>query len=128
MADLFSTPQHGQVTPSSGNDDMLAQVSGHNMNMSKLIQVMTNRFALSCFSGSFNMTASITIVVADTNVKKNSLIFFIPTNAAAAQLQGSAKQLYVSAQAANTNFTAATGSGIAAAGTETYSYVILNVG
>jgi hypothetical protein len=111
-----------------GQDDMLAQVSGHNMNMSQLIKVMTNRFALSAFSGTFNMTATATITVTDANIKAASFVVFLPTNASAAQLQGSAKQLYVSSKAAGVSFVASTGNAVAAAGTETFAYLIVNVG
>lgn len=112
----------------AGQDDMLAQVAGHNANMASLTKVFSTRFALSSFTGTFNMTATATITIPDTNVKSNSVIFFVPTNGAGAQLQGSAKQLYVSTRAPGTNFVAATGNAVAAAGTETFSYVILNVG
>jgi hypothetical protein len=112
----------------AGQDDMLAQVAGHNANMAQLTKVFTTRFALSSFTGTFNMTATATITVPDANIKAASVILFVPTNAAAAQLQGSAKQLYVSTKAAGTNFVAATGNAVAAAGTETFGYVILNVG
>jgi hypothetical protein len=130
MTERFQTQEGPQksVIIMQGQDDMLAQVSGHNMNMSKLIQTLLTRFALSAFSGSFNMTATATITVADANVKKNSLFIFLPTNAVAARLQGSAQQLYVSAQTAGVNFVASTGNAVAAAGTETFSYLIVNVG
>jgi hypothetical protein len=111
-----------------GQDDMLAQVAGHNMNMSQLIKVMTNRFALSAFSGTFNMTATATFTVTDANIKAASFVVFLPTNASAAQLQGSARQLYVSSKAAGVSFVASTGSAVAAAGTETFAYLIVNVG
>jgi hypothetical protein len=111
-----------------GQDDMLAQVSGHNMNMAELIKVLTNRFALSCFSGTFNMTATATFTVTDANIKANSFVIFLPTNATAAQLQGSAKQLYVSSKAADVSFVAATGNATVAVGTETFAYLIVNVG
>jgi hypothetical protein len=89
---------------------------------------MQTRFALSAFSGSFVMPAAATAVIADTNIKASSIVIFVPTNGTAAQLQGSAKQLYVSARTAGTNFTAATGDGTAAAGGQTFSYILLNVG
>ena len=117
-----------QTLTIAGQDDMLAQVSGHNSNMAKLISILSSRFALGAFTGTFAMPAAITKTVADTNVKANSIIIFVPTNTSAAQLQGSAKQLYVSAKAAGVSFDASTGSLVAAAGTETFSYVILNVG
>jgi hypothetical protein len=126
MAGENSTFQ--QTLVMAGQDDMLAQVAGHNANMAKLTSVFTTRFALSSFTGSFNMTATATITVTDANVKANSVIVFVPTNGAAAQLQGSAKQLYVSTKSAGTNFVAATGNAVAAAGTETFSYIILNAG
>ena len=112
----------------AGQDDMLAQVAGHNANMAQLTKVFTTRFALSSFTGTFNMTATATFTVTDANIKAGSFVIFIPTNATAAQLQGSAKQLYVSTKSAGTNFVASTGNAVAAAGTETFAYIIVNVG
>src|SRR5690242_8565036 len=75
--------------------------------------------------GTFTLGAAASTVVSQTTTQANSVILMTPTNAAAGTLQGSAKSLYVSARTANTSFTVATASGAAAAGTETFMYVIL---
>jgi hypothetical protein len=118
-----------QFKPSGGGDiDMLAQANGLNANLGKMISVLQSRFALGAFTGSFVMPAAATFVIADANVKAGSVIVFEPTSGAAAQLQGSTKQLYVSARTVGTNFTAATGDGTAASGGQTFNYILLNVG
>lgn len=76
--------------------------------------------------GTFAMPAAATSTISDTSVLANSAIMVMPTNAAAGTLQGSAKSLYISARSAGTSFTVATASGVAAAGTETFLYVVWN--
>ena len=76
--------------------------------------------------GSFTMAAAATKTVTDANVTSTSVILLVPTNAAAGTLQGSAKSLYVSTKTAGASFAVATASGVAAAGTETFDYVIIN--
>ena len=110
------------------SSQMLAQALGVNKNLAALIATLRGLFPLNAFSGSFTMSAAATKTVADANVKANSLIVLIDSNAAAATLQGSAKRLYPSALAAGVSFTVATASGANAAGTETFSYLIVNVG
>ena len=75
--------------------------------------------------GTFTLGAAATTVVSETTTQANSVVLPFPTNASAGTLQGSNKSLYVSARTANTSFTVATASGAAAAGTETFAYVIL---
>ena len=110
------------------SSQMLAQAVGFNKNLGALIATLRGLFPLNAFSGSFTMAAAATKTVADTNVKANSLIVLIDGNAAAATLQGSAKRLYASAKVAGASFTVSTASGGNAAGTETFSYLIVNVG
>lgn len=76
-------------------------------------------------TGSFTMAGAASKTVSDTNVTAASLVFLTPTNAAAGTLQGGTKHLYISAQVAATSFTVATASGVAAAGTETFAYLIV---
>jgi hypothetical protein len=114
---------------SSGGDiDMLAQANGLNANFGQFITIMKNRFALSAFSGSFTMGAVATQVIPDVNAKANSIIWLVADNAAAATMQATTKNPYVSAKAAGTSFTVATADGTAATGGQIFSYVILNVG
>jgi hypothetical protein len=55
-----------------------------------------------------------------------SVITLMPTNAAAATLMSGAKSLYVSTRTAATSFVVSTADGNAAAGTETFEYIIHN--
>lgn len=73
----------------------------------------------------FTLGAAATTVVANTNVTSTSIPLLIPLNAAAATLMGSAKALYVSARTAGTSFTVATANATAAAGTESFAYVLV---
>lgn len=63
-------------------------------------------------------------VVSNTSVTTMSHITLIPTNAAAATLMSGSKSLYISARTAGTSFTVTTADGTAAAGTETFTYMI----
>jgi hypothetical protein len=76
--------------------------------------------------GTFTLGAAVTTTVSDTDVTATSVILLMPTNAAAATLMGSAKALYVSARTVGTSFAVSTASGVAAAGTETFEYQLLN--
>lgn len=102
-----------------------------NKNMSLLIQTMqgiaTSLSALVGQStGTFTMTATATRTVTDVNVKADSIIQLMPTNATAGTLMGGTRSLYVSARSAGVSFTVATASGVAAAGTENFSYLVTN--
>lgn len=77
--------------------------------------------------GSFTCAAAASTTVSNPLVAANSLIVLMPTNAAAATLMGGTKALYISARTANTSFVVTTASGLAAAGTETFTYQILTV-
>lgn len=112
----------------ANQDDMLAQANGLNANLAKIASVLQTRFALAAYTGTFALAAAPTTTVTDANVKASSIIWPVPTNAAAATLMGSAKSLYVSARNAGTSFVVATADGTAAAGGQTFAYVILNVG
>ena len=116
---------NNNVSPSgqgtSGNTDIVIQLQGIVSQLSALVQAFNGRIAF----GTFTLGAGASTVVQNTAIKGNSFIAWMPTNAAAAALEGSAKCLYRSAISAGTSFTVSTGNGIAAAGTETYSYAII---
>lgn len=76
-------------------------------------------------TGSFTLSATASTTVSNTAVRAASRIFIFPTNAAASLLMQGAKSLYVSAKTANTSFTVSTQNGAAAAGTETFDYLIV---
>jgi hypothetical protein len=99
---------------------------GINLNLAAIARDFANKFALSAFSGSFTCAAAVSTTVTDVNVKLNSKIFLMATNAAAGALEAGANKPYVSARNAKVSFVI-TGAG-AAAGTETYEYIIVNVG
>jgi hypothetical protein len=111
----------------ASQDDILAQVNGINANLAKLISVFQTRFALGAFGGSFICGAAVSTTVTDANAKTTSKVMLTPTNAAGGTLQGSVKCLYVSAKN-NGSFVVSTSSGVAAAGTETFDYEIVNTG
>jgi len=125
MVEFRATAQQSR---GGGDIDMLAQANGLNANIGQLISVMKSRFALSAFNGSFTMGAVVTQVIPDVNAKANSIIWLVADNAAAATMQATTKNAYVSAKAAGTSFTVATADGTAATGGQIFSYVILNVG
>ncbi len=113
-----------------GTSDALNKIATNtgfaNQQMGSLIQVLTSIFPFSSVVGTFTMSAAATTVVANANVTTGSKITLTATNAAAGTLVGSTKSPYISAQSAGVSFTVATASGVAAAGTETFSYLILN--
>ena len=77
-------------------------------------------------AGSLTLAAAATTTISNSNVYSGCKITLTPTNAAAATLMGSAKCLYVSAKTSKTSFTVATANAAAAAGTETFDYLISN--
>lgn len=76
--------------------------------------------------GTFTASAAATTTVNNSSVTASSQIFLFPTNAAAGTLMGAATAFYVSAKVAGTSFTVSTANGGAAAGTETFAYLMLN--
>jgi hypothetical protein len=117
-----------QPQNSQSNSQMIGQAQGINKNLSELISVMRNAFPLSAFTGTFTCGAAASTVVNNANIKANSKVILTPTNAAAGTLQGSAKCLFRSTIVAGVSFTVTTASGGAAAGTETFDYIIVNSG
>lgn len=117
MSDIYSG---GSV----GIGDVVTTLKIANQNMSQLIQAILGVFPR--VSGTFTLAATATTTVPQPAVTANSIIVSVPTNASAATLMGSNKSLYVSAKSVGANFTVSTASGAAAAGTETFSYYIVN--
>jgi hypothetical protein len=105
---------------------MAGYAQGINTNLAKIVSVMETRFALACYSGSFTMAASTAKTVADANVKANSKIFLMATNTSAGALEAGANKPWVSARNVGVSFVLTCAG--AAAGTETYEYIIVNVG
>lgn len=78
-------------------------------------------------SGTFTLGAANSTTVTQANIQANSMVFFTPTNAAAATLMSGAKSLYhdVASNVAGTSFKVKTADGNNAAGTETFEYFVL---
>lgn len=107
----------------SSLSDIATNQKALNQNISQLIQVLQNIFRN---TGSFTWnTASATFVVTNTGVQATTQVLLIPTNAAAATLLGSNEYPYVSSRVVGTSFTLSTAAGTAAAGTETFFYVLI---
>lgn len=131
MADA-SSPIATATTPGSNNPmnilsavglgDINTTLKNANQNFSQLLQLLGALFPRT--TGTFTLAAAATTTVTQPDVQSNSIIVPLPTNAAAATLMGSNKSLYVSAKVAGTSFTVATASGVAAAGTEQFVYLI----
>lgn len=103
--------------------DIANKLQAANQLMGKLVGIFSTLFPRS--TGTFTMSATASKVITDANVTTSSFIPPpTPTNAAAATLMGSTKSLYVTLAAGS--FTVTTASGVAAAGTETFSYAVFN--
>jgi hypothetical protein len=105
---------------------MSGYAQGINANLAKIAQTLASRFALSAFSGSFTCAASTSTTVTDANVKADSVVSLMATNASAGSLEAGANKPYVSARNPGVGFTI-TGAG-AAVGTEKYEYTVVNTG
>lgn len=105
-------------------DTLISTLQGSNQIMSRLVQTISQIFPR--VTGTFTLAAAASTTVTQPSTAANSIILLMPTNAAAGTLMGSAKSLYVSARTAGASFTVATASGVAAAGTETFAYCIVN--
>jgi hypothetical protein len=105
-------------------DDVVSNLLSIAKNIGSLIGVLQT--TLPRVSGTFTLGAAATTVVPEPAVRSNSIIMPIPTNASAATLQGSAKYAYVSVKTVGVSFTVATANGTAAAGTETFTYQLMN--
>ena len=74
--------------------------------------------------GSFTLAAAASTVVPSPQIKANSIVQLFPTNASAAALAGAGKALYYTINP-GVGFTVFTANGVAAAGTEGFSYAIV---
>lgn len=108
----------------AGLDDIATNGALLNRGMGRLITAILSIFPR--ISGSFTCAATVTTTVTQTGVTAGSKIFLVPTNATAGTLQGSTKHLYISARTVGASFAVSTASAVAAAGTETFDYFIIN--
>ena len=107
----------------AGGTDVVTALQG----ISRLLSSLVKIFSGSYVTGTFTLAAAATTTVIQPGVKANANISLTPTNASAALLEGSSKSLYISAITPGTSFVVATGNAAAAAGTETFSYLIKNL-
>jgi hypothetical protein len=107
---------------------LIGQAQGVNRNLSDLVSVMRDAFPLHSSRGSFTMSAAASSVITDAGTKSSSLVVLMPTNAAAAALLAGSHSLYVSARTDGVSFTLSTADAAAAAGTETFEYIIISIG
>lgn len=109
-------------------DDIVTVGNTLNKNIAALLQSINLTLGAlgKLYSGTVTLGAAATTVVTNTNVLANSQIVLMPTNAAAGTLVSGANSPYISARTAGTSFTIATAGGGAAAGTETFQYMIVN--
>lgn len=120
MADN-STPLGGM--PNNTEDKLRNQVlSGI------LLALQTIAAAFPRITGTFTLAAAATKTVAEPRITANSVVSVFPINAAAATLMSGAKSLYwdPAANVAGASFTVKTADGTNAAGTEQFSYVVIN--
>jgi hypothetical protein len=106
---------------------MLGQAKGVNENLGALVQAFATAFPLHSNTGSFTMAAANVKAVADSAIRGGSIIYLMPTNAAAAALMAGANSLYC-VRATGVGFTATTAGGGSAAGTETFDYLAVTIG
>jgi hypothetical protein len=123
----MNTPSFMQSLQNGANDDANSIGRAIVENLSQLTLLFGTFLGVSGIAGNFTLAAAATLVVPQALVTADSLIFLQATNAAAATLQGSNESLYISAKSAGVSFTVATAAGTAAAGGETFSYLLINL-
>lgn len=107
----------------ASTDDLLTADKLRNTQLGGIITALQN--ILPRTFGTFTLGAAATTTVLQPATQSLSVIYLMPTNAAAGTLMGSNKALYVSVRNPGVSFTVATASGAAAAGTETFSYSLV---
>lgn len=117
----------GYSQAGAGNDDAITWLRAIASNLSAQTTALRNSLGVSGSGGNFTLANAATTVVPNVKVTASSLVFLQPTNAAAASLMAGASSLYVSAKSAGVSFTVATADAGSAAGTETFSYLIINL-
>ena len=99
-----------------------------NQMLAQIAAAIASALPFSGAIGTFTLGAAATTTVNDANVKANSFIACFPTNAAAGTLMGAVSSLYISNRTAGVSFAVSTASGGPAVGTETFVYIIANIG
>lgn len=120
----MASDSFGGTNPSVGIGDLVTTLKIANQNMSLLIQTIMAIFPR--VTGTFTAAAAATTTVANTSATSSAIVVLVPTNASARTLQAGANMLSVSAVSGGSGFTAVTAGGGAAAGSEQFSYVVIN--
>lgn len=120
----------------SGNGEqiggLLAKIASNgafaNQMLAQIAAAIASALPFSGTIGTFTLGAAVTTTVLNANVKANSFVAYVPLEATAGTLMGSAKSLYISNRSAGVSFAVSTANGVAAAGTEQFVYIITNIG
>jgi hypothetical protein len=123
MATTTSTPTQPQGADCSNAQTGSAIVTIL-QNLVAAVNSLSSSLAKKPVTGTFTLTAAATITVPNASVLSGSVIALTATNAAAATLMGSVKSLYISAISPGVSFTVATANGVAAGGSEAFSYTV----
>jgi hypothetical protein len=120
-------------------DDLVTVGNSLNKNIASLIQALiasndTNtasivaalQAGLPVITGTFTCAANTNTTVTETRTTAASIIMIMPTNASAGTLQAGTNALYLSLRTAGASFRLTTAAGGAAAGTETFQYLMVN--
>lgn len=108
----------------TGLTDLNTSVQTLTKTLAQLIQTVSSIFPR--VNGTFTLSAAATTTVTQTSITASSIIVLMPTNAAAGTLVGSVKSPYISARTVGASFAVSTANAAAAAGTETFSYFVVN--
>ena len=119
--------RQGINQPGMGYDDAITLLKAIATNLSAQTTAFTGFLGVVGTGGNITLANAATTVVAQALVTANSLIFLYPTNAAAATLVAGSSSPYISAKSAGVSFTVATADAGNAAGTETFSYLLVNL-
>ena len=109
------------------SDDMASIGRAIVENLAQLNSTFLAFLGVSGICGSFTFTAAASVVVSEPLVTANSFIFLQATNAAAGTLVGSNESPYIASKSAGVSFTVTTAAGTAAAGGETFDYLLVNL-
>lgn len=124
---MFGNSPFNQGQGTGGaSDDMITVGRAIVQNLSLLNATLGTYLGITGAAGSVTLGAAATTVVTQSVTKATSRIVLMPTNAAAADLVNSAASPYITSKTNGTSFTIATADGNAAAGTETFDYILVN--
>jgi len=117
---------NGIVLSKRGDFVRLVPVPNYQVKVSPYQWLYTQNWELISMrvSGSFTAANNTDTTITNRATRADSVVTLMPTNDAAGTLQGSSKHLVVSARTLGASFVVSTADGVAAAGTETFEYLI----